>query len=114
MMERTVEEALAVLVSAWNRRDPRALGEVFSPHADYIPASGDWRKGRRAIQELLNGAARTSATETVGEPLVRSHGEVRTAIFRWASPEEGGAARRGVISCVLVTYGDCWLIDQHV
>ena len=110
-MEQMVEDLIQLLVSAWNRHDPQAFGQLFTPDADYVTASGEWRNGRGAIQELLSSAGTTPAVEVVGDVVVRRYGEVGSAIFRWASLADAGYGRRGVISCVLVRHGDSWLID---
>jgi hypothetical protein len=54
----------------------------------------------------------TGAVEMVGDALVRRHGKVWTAPFRWRAAGEKGAGRRGVISCVLVGRGRIWMVEH--
>jgi uncharacterized protein (TIGR02246 family) len=99
------------LLDAWNRGDEEAFAGHFTPAATYLTSEGDCRLGRLAIGELLKDPSSVPRVHLSGQVAVRDHGNVRTAIFRWAADPEIGSQATGVVSCVVVKQEGGWLID---
>jgi uncharacterized protein (TIGR02246 family) len=47
--EAEIRKVIQKYLDARERRDPKAVAEVFTPDADQLVSSGEWRKGRAAI-----------------------------------------------------------------
>lgn len=47
--ESEIREVIHKYLDARERRDPKAVAAVFTPDADQLVSSGEWRKGRDAI-----------------------------------------------------------------
>ena len=47
--ETEIREVIHKYLDARERRDPKAVAKVFTPDADQLVSSGEWRKGRDAV-----------------------------------------------------------------
>jgi uncharacterized protein (TIGR02246 family) len=69
--ESGVRELVARYVDAREHRDAKAIGALFTPEADQLVSSGEWRKGRSAVvggtlaSSERSGGRRTIAVESV-------------------------------------------------
>lgn len=57
--ERDVRALVAAYNAARDQEDPKAIGALFTPDADQLVSSGEWRRGR---EELVAGMLRSSQT----------------------------------------------------
>ena len=110
-VDEEVTHLVRSLLDSWNRADEEAFTGHFTPAATYLTSEGDCRLGRLAIGELLRDPASVSRVHLSGPVTVRDHGNVRTAVFRWAADPEIGSRATGVVSCVAVKQDHQWLID---
>ncbi len=63
--EQEATKAVTSFVTAWNRHDMGAFGELFRPQADFVNVSGTWWRGRASIQKnhaFLHGTVSRSDT----------------------------------------------------
>lgn len=69
--ESGVRELVARYVDAREHRDAKAIAALFTPEADQLVSSGEWRKGRSAVvggtlaSSERSGGRRTVAVESV-------------------------------------------------
>ena len=84
-VDEEVASLIRSLLNAWNRSDEEAFTGHFTPAATYLTSEGDCRLGRLAIGELLKDPSSVSRVHLSGAITVRDHGNVRTAVFRWAA-----------------------------
>ncbi|MGP8244579.1 MAG: YybH family protein [Bryobacteraceae bacterium] len=69
--ETGVRDLVARYVDAREHRDAKALGALFTPEADQLVSSGEWRKGRPAVvsgalaSSESTGGRRTITVESV-------------------------------------------------
>jgi len=69
--EAAIREVVRRYVDARQRRDPAAIGALFTADADQFTTSGDWRKGRDAVvrgglaSSARNPGARSITVEAV-------------------------------------------------
>jgi uncharacterized protein (TIGR02246 family) len=69
--ETAVRDLVARYVDAREHRDPQAIESLFTPDADQLVSSGEWRKGREAVvkgtlaSSESSGGHRTIAVESV-------------------------------------------------
>jgi nitronate monooxygenase len=98
--EMRVQNVLERLVGAWNRRDAKSFADLFTADADYVTGDGDWLRGRRAIERLIESASSPAHASIDGATSIRVAGSTATALFRWAA--SGTPPARGVTTCVLV------------
>ncbi len=110
-VDEEVTSLILSLLDSWNRGDEAAFREHFTVAATYLTSEGDSRLGRLAIGELLRDPASVSRVHLSGPVTVRDHGNVRTAVFRWAADPEIGSQATGVVSCVVLKQDHQWLID---
>ena len=110
-VDEEVGSLIRSLLETWNRGDQEAFAAHFTPAATYLTSEGDSRLGRLAIGELLEDPSSISKVHLSGPIMVRDHGNVRTAVFRWAAHPEIGTQASGVVSCVVVKQDHQWLID---
>src|SRR5437763_12683840 len=47
--ESKIREVIHNYLNARKRRDPKAVAALFTPDADQLVSSGEWRKGRDAV-----------------------------------------------------------------
>jgi uncharacterized protein (TIGR02246 family) len=98
------------LVESWNRGDAEAFSDLFTDEVDYVSGAGVWMKGREAVREMLIAASPRPRVAIEGTPSIRDHGDLRTAVFRWAAVAP--PVRRGVCTCVIVRRAEVWRIDR--
>ncbi len=69
--ERSIRDLVARYVEAREKIDPQAVAELFTPEADQLVSSGEWRRGRPALVEgtmassRRNSGHRTITIETI-------------------------------------------------
>jgi len=69
--DRAIKDVVARYVDARDRRDAKAIEDLFTPDADQLVSSGEWRRGRDAVvrgtmaSSESSGGKRTIAVETV-------------------------------------------------
>jgi uncharacterized protein (TIGR02246 family) len=70
--ETAVREIVARYVGARERRDPAAIGALFTADADQFNTAGEWRRGRDAIVKgTAESSARNSGTRDISLRAVR-------------------------------------------
>lgn len=70
--ESGVRELVARYVDAREHRDAKAIGALFTPEADQLVSSGEWRKGRSAVVDgTLASSERSGGRRTVAVESVR-------------------------------------------
>ena len=111
--EAAVKDVVARYVDARDRKDPKATEALFTPDADQLVSSGEWRKGREAVvsgtmaSSESSGGKRTITVETVrfvapGAALADGRYEIAGT---------GGAPPRRMWSTFLITRtSDGWRI----
>lgn len=85
--EAAVRAVVASYVEARERRDPAAIGALFTADADQVNSSGDWRRGREGIVKgTLESSQRNGGSRRID--LLRT-GRRRPVPWPWrgASPE---------------------------
>ncbi len=58
--ERAVRNVVAEYMSARNRKDAEAVRKLFTPDADQLVSTGEWRKG---LEDLVRGTSASSRNE---------------------------------------------------
>ena len=106
-----IDELLARLLDAWNRRDAVAFAALFVEDADYVTGDGLWLQGRAAIEGLVQGSDPMGQASFQGRPSIRVSDGAGSATFRWAA-SGGHTSSRGVTTCVLTMTGGGWLIER--
>ena len=70
--EAAVRAVVASYVDARERRDPAAIGALFTADADQVNSSGDWRRGREGIVKgTLESSQRNSGPRRITVKAVR-------------------------------------------
>ena len=111
--EAAIRDLVRRYAGAREARDPAAIAALFTPDADQLVSSGEWRRGRDV---LVNGAlassARTGGTRTLDVDHLRMVGpDVAIADARYEiSGLDGGATRRMWSTFVMVRAQDGWHI----
>lgn len=59
--EKQIRELIARYVEAREKIDPSAVGQLFTPDADQLVSSGEWRRGRAALVEGTTASSRRNA-----------------------------------------------------
>jgi uncharacterized protein (TIGR02246 family) len=103
---------------ARNRGDLKAFGALFTDDADQLTSSGEWRRGRAAIED---GVARSRSTVYKGGTYVTTIETVRMLSPNVAvadGPFEilnlaGGGTRRAHATYLLAKSGDRWRIAGY-
>src|SRR4051812_11104110 len=62
---RAITDLLASFVKAYNAKDARALGELFTPDAEIEDEDGEVRRGRDAIVERFTGTFKEDGGRTL-------------------------------------------------
>jgi uncharacterized protein (TIGR02246 family) len=105
--EAAVRDVVRRYVEAREGRDAKALEALFTPDADQLTSSGEWRKGREAVvrgslaSSQASGGTRTITVETVRFPAPG----VAVADGRYEIGGLGGAAPRRMWTTLLLTRG---------
>ena len=108
-----VREVVRRYVEARERSDAKALEALFTPDADQLTSSGEWRKGRDAVvrgslaSSRASGGTRTITIEAVRFPAPG----VATVDGRYEISGLAGGAARQMWTTVLLTRGaEAWRI----
>jgi uncharacterized protein (TIGR02246 family) len=111
--EAAVREIVQKYMDARDRQDPRAIESLFTPDADQLVSSGEWRKGRPEVvkgtmaSSQSTGGKRTIAVESVRFPAPG----VALADGRYdLTGLDGGEARHMWTSLVMVKTAAGWKI----
>ena len=105
--EAAVRAVVAKYVEARERRDPAAIGALFTDDADQFNSAGEWRRGREAIVKgTLQSSQRNSGTRSIALKAVRFPAP-GVAI---ADGEYGIGTQRLWTTLVLTRRGDVWQI----
>jgi len=111
--EGAVREVVRRYVDARAGSDAKALEALFTPDADQLTSSGEWRKGRDAVvrgslaSSRASGGTRTITVEAVRFPAPG----VAMADGRYAISGLAGEAARRMWTTLLLTHGaDGWRI----
>jgi uncharacterized protein (TIGR02246 family) len=109
-------------VDGWNQHDARALGDILSPHVNFVLVNGIWLRGRdefvRVHATQFAGRYHASVFAIDGTPTVTSIGvDVAVVQWRWTISgvhnEDGTPAPlyRGVFTWVLSGANDRWQVE---
>jgi uncharacterized protein (TIGR02246 family) len=110
--EAAVREVVKQYVDARDRSAAKAIEALFTPDADQLTSSGEWRRGRDEIvrgtlaSSKANAGKRTIAIESVRFPAPG----VAIADGRYEISGTGDAARRMWTSFLMVRAGNTWRI----
>ena len=93
-----IRDVVRRYVDARERRDRDALAALFTPDADQLVSSGEWRRGREAVVAGgLASSARTGGTRTITVEVVRRLGpDTAIADGRYEIGGLGGGASRSM------------------
>ena len=70
-----IKEVVRRYVEAREARDPEAVAALFTPDADQLVSSGEWRRGRDVlVKGTMASSARTTGTRTVVVETIRMVG----------------------------------------
>jgi uncharacterized protein (TIGR02246 family) len=73
--EAAVRAVITAYVDAREKRDPAAIGALFTADADQVNSAGDWRRGRDGIVKgTLESSARNTASRRITVKSVRFAG----------------------------------------
>jgi uncharacterized protein (TIGR02246 family) len=111
--EAAIRQAVSNYLAAREHRDPKAVANVFTPDADQLVSTGEWRRGR---EELVRGTLASS--ESTG-----GHRTITIQTVRLLAPSvaiadgpydltglAGGQSRRMWTTFVLTRGSDGWRI----
>ncbi len=108
-----VRDLVARYVAAREHTDPRAVEALFTPDADQLVSSGEWRKGRDAVvRGTVQSSQSTGGTRTITVESVRFLGhDAAIADGRYEiSGLAGGQTRRMWTSIVVTRTANGWRI----
>jgi uncharacterized protein (TIGR02246 family) len=70
--EAAIREVVSKYVDARERRDPKAVEELFTNDADQLVSSGEWRRGRDAVvRGTMESSSRTGGKRSITVESVR-------------------------------------------
>lgn len=111
--EAAVRAVVASYVDARERRDPAAIGALFTADADQVNSSGDWRRGREGIVKgTLESSQRNSGSRRITVKAVRFTSPVMAIVdgdYEIGAAGPGGA-RLMWTTFVIVRQPDGWRI----
>ena len=108
-----VRDVVARYVAAREHSDEKGIAALFTPDADQLVSSGEWRKGReQVVRGTLASSERTGGTRTIAVESVRFLGaDVALADGRYEiAGTAGGQTRRMWTSITLKRTPDGWRI----
>lgn len=118
-----IEAVLAALSESWNRHDMVAYASHFCAHADFVNVLGMHLRGRSAIEAqhvaIHKTVFRNSQLQVLEQTVRFLTPEVVVAHVQWqmtghdtslTKEWQPGAARKGVLTAVLVPEGGVWRI----
>ena len=106
-----IRDVVRKYAEARESRDPKAIEVLFTPDADQLVSSGEWRRGREVlVRGALASSARTGGTRTLHVETIRMVGaDTAIADARYEiSGLEGGAVRRMWSTFVLARQQGQW------
>jgi uncharacterized protein (TIGR02246 family) len=118
--QREVEQIARLYESFWNRHDIDGISKLFAEDADFVNASGEWWRSRKAIKEALqasHAAALKNSRIAIQENFVHMLG-LGAAVLRstWTLTGQLGpdgqtlTPRHGILTHVLQNQGGVWMI----
>lgn len=75
--EKQIRELVARYVDAREKIDPQAVAPLFTPEADQLVSSGEWRRGRAALVEGTMASSRRNS----------GHRSITIETIRFLTPE---------------------------
>jgi len=111
--EAAIRELVRRYVDARERIDPEAVAALFTPDADQLVSSGEWRKGRdEVVRGTMASSRSTGGHRTVTlESLRFLMSDLAIADGRYELTElSGGATRRMWTTLVVKRTADGWRI----
>jgi uncharacterized protein (TIGR02246 family) len=109
-----IREVVRRYADAREARDPKAIEALFTPDADQLVSSGEWRRGRDVlVKGALASSARTGGTRTLEVEAIRMAGpDVAIADARYEiSGLDGGATRKMWSTFVMARQQGAWRIS---
>lgn len=109
-----IRDVVRRYADAREARDPKAIEALFTPDADQLVSSGEWRRGRDVlVKGALASSARTGGTRTLEVEAIRMIGaDVAIADARYEiSNLEGGATRKLWSTFVMARQQGAWRIS---
>jgi uncharacterized protein (TIGR02246 family) len=112
--EGAVRALVAAYVDAREKRDPAAIGALFTADADQVNSAGDWRRGRDGIVKgTLESSARNSGARRITVKSVRFAGPGLAIVdgdYEIGPATGSGAARQMWTTFVMVRQPEGWKI----
>ncbi len=110
--EADVRAVVARYVDARDHRDPQATAALFTPDADQLVSSGEWRRGREALVRGAMASSEKEGKRTITVESVRFPSpQVALVDGRYELTDLAGAATRKMwTSLVIVRTADGWRI----
>ena len=107
-----VSALVAQYQAARTAGDARALELLFTPDADQLVSSGEWRKGREAVVKgSLASSEQTTGKRTMAVDTVRRVGaDAAIADLRYDITQNDGSVRHMWAAWLLVKDGAAWKI----
>jgi uncharacterized protein (TIGR02246 family) len=110
--EAAIRDVVKEYVAARERRDPAAVGALFTSDADQLVSSGEWRRGRdELVKGTLASSQRTGGNRTITLETIRfPNRDVAIADGRYEITGGVGGDRRMWSTFVMVRDGSAWRI----
>ena len=110
--EAAIRDVVKEYVAARERRDPAAIGALFTSDADQLVSSGEWRRGRdELVKGTLASSQRTGGNRTITLETIRFPArEVAIADGRYEITGGAGGDRRMWSTFVMTREGGGWRI----
>jgi uncharacterized protein (TIGR02246 family) len=110
--EAAIREVVKKYVAAREARDPAAIGALFTPDADQLVSSGEWRRGREAlVTGTLASSQRTGGSRSIELETIRFPArDVAIADGRYEITGAAGGDRRMWSTFVMARDGSTWRI----
>ena len=103
--EAAIKEVVRKYVDARDRRDPKLLEALFTPDADQLVTTGEWRQGRENVVKggLASSQANPGSREIAIETVRFVAPDVAIADGRYEIAGTGGAAPRKMRTTFVLT-----------
>src|SRR5436309_8004258 len=111
--ESQIRQVIQQYLHARERRDPKAVAAVFTPDADQLVSSGEWRRGRdEVVRGTMASSRSTGGHRSITVESVRFlTRDVAIADGRYDLTElAGGATRRMWTTLVVKRTADGWRV----
>jgi uncharacterized protein (TIGR02246 family) len=109
-----VRAVVAAYVDAREKKDPAAIGALFTADADQVNSAGEWRRGRDGIVKgTLESSARNSGARRITVKAVRLAGPGLAIVdgdYEIGPATGSGAARQMWTTFVMVRQAEGWKI----